>query len=91
MKLLLGVFTFMLVCYAGVASLRGSSQVLPAVHFVDITDTVEIRFKHTSAPDKKYIVESMSGGVALFDYDKDGCLDIYFTNALTVETASDPK
>ena len=35
MKLLLGVFTFMLVCYAGVASLRGSSQVLPAVHFVE--------------------------------------------------------
>jgi hypothetical protein len=32
----------------------------------------------------------MSGGVALFDYDNDGCLDIYFTNALTVDTANDP-
>src|SRR5262249_20797000 len=38
----------------------------------------------------RYIVESMSGGVALFDYDNDGCLDIYFTNALTVDTAKDP-
>ncbi|HKN22413.1 MAG TPA: CRTAC1 family protein, partial [Terracidiphilus sp.] len=43
-----------------------------------------------SAPEKKYIVESMGGGVALFDYDNDGCLDIYFTNSLTVDTASDP-
>ena len=33
----------------------------------------------------------MSGGVALFDYDNDGCLDIYFTNALTVETFDAPR
>ncbi len=33
----------------------------------------------------------MSGGVALFDYNNDGCLDIYFTNSLTVDTANDPK
>ena len=59
--------------------------------FVDITDSSGVRFKHVSAPEKKYIVESMSGGVALFDYDNDGCLDIYFTNALKVDTANDPK
>lgn len=60
-------------------------------HFVDIVDSTGIVFRHVSAPEKKYIVESMSGGVALFDYDNDGCLDIYFTNALTVETANSPK
>src|ERR1043166_9716559 len=27
----------------------------------------------------------MSGGVALFDYDNDGLLDIYFVNSLTVD------
>ena len=59
-------------------------------HFVDITDAAGVTFRHTSAPDKKYIVESIGGGVALFDYDNDGCLDIYFSNALTVDTASDP-
>jgi len=64
---------------------------VPAVHFTDITDASGITFKHNSAPEKKYIVESMSGGVALFDYDNDGCLDVYFTNALTVETANDSK
>lgn len=59
--------------------------------FQDITGTSGVTFKHTSAPEKKYIVESMSGGVALFDYDNDGCLDIYFTNALTVDMANDPQ
>ena len=54
---------------------------------VDVTAKSGIRFVHTSAPEKKYIVESMSGGVLLIDYDRDGWLDIYFTNAPTVEMA----
>src|SRR6185295_14718562 len=62
-----------------------------SVRFVDVTEATGIRFKHITAPEKKYIVESMSGGVALFDYDNDGWLDIYFTNSLTVETADDLK
>jgi hypothetical protein len=52
---------------------------------VDITDSTGIKFEHVSSSDKKYIVESMGGGVALIDYDRDGLLDIYFTNAPTVE------
>jgi enediyne biosynthesis protein E4 len=53
----------------------------------DITQSTGIKFFHASSPDKKYIVESMSGGVALIDYDRDGRPDIYFTNAPTVEMA----
>ena len=56
-------------------------------HLVDITDSTGIQFEHLSSSDKKYIVESMGGGVALIDYDRDGLPDIYFTNAPTVETA----
>ena len=52
---------------------------------VDITEAAGIRFRHLSAPEKKYIVESMSGGVVLIDYDRDGWPDIYFTNAATVD------
>jgi enediyne biosynthesis protein E4 len=52
---------------------------------VDITDSTGIKFEHVSSSDKKYIVESMGGGVALIDYDRDGLPDIYFTNAPTVE------
>lgn len=53
--------------------------------FSDITEKAGITFKHISTPEKRYIVESMSGGVALLDYDNDGYLDIYFVNSLTVD------
>jgi hypothetical protein len=53
----------------------------------DVYKQTKINFVHTSAPEKKYIVESMSGGVLLIDYDRDGWQDIYFTNAPTVEMA----
>src|SRR5947207_9572865 len=55
------------------------------VTFTDITAEAGITFRHVASPEKRYIVESMSGGVALFDYDNDGYLDIYFVNSLTVE------
>jgi enediyne biosynthesis protein E4 len=51
----------------------------------DITASTGIRFHHLASPDKKYIVESMSGGVAIIDYDRDGWPDIYFTNAPDVD------
>lgn len=54
---------------------------------VDITASTGIKFEHFSSPEQKFIVESMSGGVALIDYDRDGWPDIYFTNAQTVELA----
>ena len=59
--------------------------------FEDVTAKAGITFEHKSAPEKKYILESMSGGVALIDYDQDGHLDIYFVNSLTVETAKQPE
>lgn len=58
---------------------------------VDITASTGIQFQHLSSPEQKYIVESMSGGVALIDYDRDGWPDIYFTNAQSVEMALQGK
>jgi enediyne biosynthesis protein E4 len=52
---------------------------------VDITASTGIAFEHQSSPEARFIVESMSGGVALIDYDRDGWPDIYFTNAPSVE------
>ena len=52
-----------------------------------MTQRAGIHFRHVFAPEQKYIVESMSGGVLLLDYDRDGWPDIYFTNAPTVEMA----
>lgn len=60
-------------------------QQASVVRFNDITKQSGITFKHISSPEKRYIVESMSGGVALLDYDNDGFQDIYFVNSLTVD------
>jgi hypothetical protein len=54
---------------------------------VDIIASTGIKFEHLSSPEQRYIVESMSGGVALIDYDRDGWPDIYFTNVQSVEMA----
>jgi len=54
---------------------------------VDITASTGIHFEHLSSPEAKFIAESMSGGVALIDYDRDGWPDIYFTGAQNVEMA----
>lgn len=63
----------------------------PLPQLVDITDSTGIKFDHLSNPEQKYIVESMSGGVALIDYDRDGWPDIYFTNAESVDMALSGK
>ncbi|HVN81836.1 MAG TPA: CRTAC1 family protein [Terriglobia bacterium] len=83
------LFAILIAGYAALLILYATERSGAQIHFTDITDSAGIKFRHLSAPDMKYIVESMSGGVALFDYDNDGWLDIYFTNAPTVDTAND--
>jgi hypothetical protein len=58
------------------------------VYFTDITARTGLQhFHHVSGTtDKRYILESPSGGVALFDYDNDGWLDIYLVNGSTFAT-----
>jgi enediyne biosynthesis protein E4 len=63
----------------------------PIPQLQDVTEKVGIHFSHDSSPVARYIVESMSGGVLLLDYDRDGWLDIYFTNSPTVEDAVQGK
>jgi enediyne biosynthesis protein E4 len=58
------------------ASESSSSQA-----FVDITDRVGVGFRYQSShTSRKYLLETMGAGVALFDYDNDGRLDIYLVN-----------
>jgi enediyne biosynthesis protein E4 len=63
----------------------------PVPQLEDVTAKAGITFSHTSSPDKRYIVESMGGGVVIVDYDRDGWPDIYFTNAPTVDMALQGK
>jgi len=47
----------------------------------DVTDQTGITFKHTDGGcGRRYIMETVSAGLALFDYDRDGDVDIYFLN-----------
>lgn len=55
------------------------------VYFTDVIARSGLqKFVHKSGvADKRYILESPSGGVALFDYDNDGWLDVYLVNGST--------
>jgi enediyne biosynthesis protein E4 len=65
----------------------GAPKIVPG-KFVDITQQSHIDFlAQASHTDKKYLIETMGSGVALFDYDNDGRLDIFFANGAPL---SDP-
>ena len=67
----------------GLACLRQSppaAEVFP-IQFRDVTNDSGITFLHTDGSSgQRYIVESMSTGIATFDYDGDGLIDVYFPN-----------
>ncbi|HEU4597123.1 MAG TPA: CRTAC1 family protein [Pyrinomonadaceae bacterium] len=54
--------------------------------FEDVTQrTALAAFQHRSGSARKdYIVETVSGGVAVFDYDSDGWPDVYLLNGSTI-------
>ena len=55
------------------------------IEFQDVTRAAGIRFHLTcGGPEKRYIMESLCGGVAFLDFDNDGWLDIFLVNGSTV-------
>ena len=54
--------------------------------FVDLTQKLGIHFKQqASKTSKKYLLETMGSGVAVFDYDNDGRLDIFLANGARID------
>ncbi|GIW96668.1 MAG: RNA-binding protein [Pirellulaceae bacterium] len=54
--------------------------------FVDATREAGIDFVHThGGSGKRYLVETICAGLALFDYDGDGLIDIYFLNGAPLD------
>jgi len=70
-----------LIIALGVApSISAQSNATPG-HFIDATEKLGINFRQQASPtSKKYLLETMGSGVALFDYDNDDRLDIFFAN-----------
>ena len=65
-----------------------SSKPQPAGKFVDVTSALGVQFQYkASHVSKHYLIETMGSGVALFDYDNDGRLDIFLVNGAPL---SDP-
>ena len=54
--------------------------------FVDVTAASGLDFRNeASHTSQKYLLESMVGGVAMLDFDRDGFLDLYFINGAALE------
>lgn len=72
-----------------VAAATRSERVRPVpANLVDVTSASGVQFHHqASQTGKKYMLEIMGSGVALFDYDNDGRLDIFLVNGAPI---SDP-
>jgi hypothetical protein len=61
----------------------------PPIRFREVAAQSGIQFVLENHPtDQKRMIETMPGGIAIFDYDGDGLPDIYFTNGAEVPSLS---
>jgi hypothetical protein len=57
------------------------------VTFEDVTKASGVQFRNYNSPTpEKYLIETMTGGVAVFDYDNDGWLDVFLVNGAKVKS-----
>lgn len=73
----------------GLALLIGSSQQLavPEIAFIDVARAAGLTHKtiYGGEHKNKYLLETTGCGVAWFDYDNDGWLDVFFVNGTRLE------
>ncbi len=76
---------------APVALLAAAPAPCP-IQLRNVTPQTRITFRHTDGSSgRRYIVETVTAGMASFDYDGDGLIDIYFVNGAPASSAkADP-
>ncbi len=83
---LLSVVAASFLSFPALAQRQPAAGAARSVSFADITRAAGIDFHLTcGSAEKRYIMESMCGGVAVFDYDNDGWMDIFLLNGSTLE------
>jgi enediyne biosynthesis protein E4 len=71
-------------------SCNGAESAWP--HFTDVSESAGIRFEHSLGDfDLSNIVEATGPGCAVFDYDNDGFMDVYFVNGRWHPDVSDNR
>jgi enediyne biosynthesis protein E4 len=67
-------------------AVQSNPQPSNSEQFMDVAKAAGLDFHLTcGGKEKLYILETDCGGVAVFDYDNDGWMDIYFVNGSTLE------
>src|SRR6202140_2516020 len=89
--------TILLIAFTGLLSAQSPPEKFPSTKknspvpkptapvpiFRDIAAQAGLTASHISSAEKYYVIESMSGGIGLFDCDNDGKLDIVMVNGST--------
>src|SRR5256714_1099061 len=80
-----GVCTFLLSQLTRKSTDAKSSSALSPIRFQEIAQHAGLDFVLQNNPTpRKHMIETMSGGVAAFDYNNDGKIDIFFTNGASI-------
>jgi hypothetical protein len=73
------------VCVSLASLAQTAPSAAPNPKFEDIAKQAGLNASHLSSPEKRYIIESMSGGVGFIDCDNDGKLDLLVVNGSSVD------
>jgi hypothetical protein len=80
------LLTAILAASLAAPSLKPPAKTPQGFLFTDVTAKSGINFHLTcGGTEKRFIMESMCGGIAVLDYDNDGWMDIFLVNGSTLE------